>query len=320
MNNMNLEFNILWIDDDNEFYDNWSNHLKGMLLGRNLLTNIDYRKFINDREVREIKNKYDLILVDYNLSNDKYGTEIIKAIRHKALLPDIIFYSSAFSIESILEKEREESRTNLLSILQNGIYYSSAENLIDVFDKVVSKIVSREQKLNGFKGMVLSSVSEYEYITNSILESGLSIMNEEQMIKLKKYILSEIFDEQCKSLNKARFAFESGDLKASLELLLTHNNRMLDHYKRSRIMKKIMKDVFEYEFDLNSYNEMINLRNCLGHIPNNPDQSNKEIYIEMPNKTKIKFDDEFVSKTRKSIVMWNEAFDEMKELTLNKLF
>lgn len=310
---MNLGFNILWIDDDREFFDNWVDHVKDVLCNYNLLPIIDFKKYLLDNEAQSIKNKYDLILIDYNLSNDRYGTEIIQAIRRKALLPDIIFYSSQLTIESILEKEKDDNRSNLLSILQNGIYYTSADNLIDVAGKVIKKIISREQKINGFKGMVLSSVSEYEFITNHILQSGIELMTESQKIALKKYILNDILDEQFKSLGEYKTSFENGELTPSLQELLDKNNRILDHYKRSRIMKKMIKTLFNYDFDLKSYNKMIDLRNSLGHIPTNPRIDEGEVFINLPNGLGVKFDSKFVIFTRENILKWNNVFEDIKK-------
>ena len=206
-----------------------------------------------EEDIKKIGNKYDLILVDYNLSNaqgSKFGTEIISAIRKKSLLPDIIFYSSLNTIDDIVKQEKKDNRTDLISILQNGIYYTSAElnSFYDTVQKVIQKILSREQKINGFKGMVLSSISEFERIVNNILKLSLSRMDGSQKETFKKYILSHILEEHADDIKDILENFRNGDCDKSLDSLLDADNRYLDHNKRTRIMKLKLGNLKSGEF------------------------------------------------------------------------
>lgn len=313
---MNLSFDILWIEDDYDFYDSWNETINEFILKQNLKPNIKYKKTISDKEIKEIDNQYDLILIDYNLSNnndEKYGTQIIQMIRKKSLLPDIVFYSSINSIEDIITKETQENRTSVISLLQNGIYYTKSDSgsFVGTIEQVITKILLREQKINGFKGMLLSSVSEYERMVNEILDKCKDRLDNEQKTILKEYIVTNVLNEQSKTLSDTIDDFCKAECDESLSMLFDPKNRCLDHFKRTKIMKKAIAILFEYDFMLDDYGKFISLRNCLSHVSTKVLNENNNLVLELSGGEKRQFDSAFVVETRKKICDWDDEFDKI---------
>lgn len=299
---MNIEFNILCIDDDSDFTDQLVDELSDVVKTHNLIPKIDAYKEYSQEKARKIGNKYDLILVDYNLPNKQVGTEIISRIRKSAMLPDIIFYSSVSTIEDIMQKEKIENRESLLDILQKGIYFTDANRLFSLSEQVIKKIVTREEKINGFRGIVLSFVSDYETLVNEIIEKAFYILNDSSNIDqyIDNDILGEIKNKAIREYDKFN---QSTSLSKSKEV--THaDNRHIDHSKRVRIMTRLLNELNISNFEIERYtHEILKLRNALGHISITQDGEDQYYTFEFDSKI-VQLTPEFCNSKRQELLEW----------------
>lgn len=304
---MNIEFKILWIDDDNDFTEELMDELKFNVESLNVIPDIKCFKQFTNEQASRVGNKYDLILVDYNLSNEKVGTEIISRIRSNFMLPDIVFYSSVSSIDEIIKKENDAGRESIISILQKGIYFCSSDELTTISKKVVKKIVSRDEKINGFRGIVLSFVAEYESVVNEVIKIGLSKISDKT--NLNKYIESRVLDEIQKEASKKLNRFRLNENPDKSFEIVNDQNHTLDHSKKVRIMNEILRQVGKSEFDINNYQEnILKLRNSLGHIKyeQNCDEEYYSFYLD-GNITYLT--SEYCSEKRKELLTWKNELD-----------
>lgn len=308
---MNLSFSILWVEDDYGFFSSAKELIESFLEDYCIEPLIDYKQTLSVEDTKKIGKKYDVIFVDYILSSDSFGTELIYQIRSNSLLPDIVFYSSLNSFEEIMAKEKEDGRTDLVSILKNGIYFTSSKNMAETAIGVIKKILARDEKINGFKGLVLSSISRFETDVDELLLTLTNRMSKEQKEKLYSYIYKHMVEEDIKKIGDYYLKPDS-PVSESLPKAICSENRYLNHNKRVRVMKEALKILNIYDFDADSYFGLTRIRNSLGHIPTNSEILNEPIVINV-GKDKIVFDHQFVVNTRRDINHWRDVFKDLKE-------
>jgi CheY-like chemotaxis protein len=306
---MNIDFKILWIDDDDDFPDTLKDEIEDTIERLNLAPSIEIHKEYSLEKAKKIGNTYDLILVDYLLKEDKVGTEIISKIRNGSLLPDIIFYSSVSTIEEIMIREDEEKRENLIHLLQKGIYFSTSNDLATTTKKVIMKITSREEKINGFRGIVLSFVSDYENAVNEIIQRSLEILPSYN--KIKEYIVSEILTEMSDKASRVKDDFYSGQVPDNIKLITDCDNRYLDHNKRVRIMNQLLNILGRNDFKTDDYiNNVLKLRNSLGHISITSDGTNEFYTFLFQNKI-VQLTPDYCSCKRRELNEWKKEFNQI---------
>ena len=92
---MNLNYNILWVEDDKSWYETTLSLFKGTLEEEGFELKSDRK--VNFQEVKDLieangLQKYDMLLVDFNLDKSSSGDEIIKLIRENNIHTDVLFY------------------------------------------------------------------------------------------------------------------------------------------------------------------------------------------------------------------------------------
>lgn len=308
---MNIFFSILWIEDDYDFFNSTKELIESFLKDSCIEPMIEHKPKLSAEDAKKIGNKYDAIFVDYVLPSDCFGTELIYQIRSNSLLPDIVFYSSLNSLEEIVEKEKNDGRKDLISILKNGIYFTSSNKMADTAIGVIKKIIARDEKINGFKGLVLSSISRFEADVDDLLLTLTNRMSDEQKEKLYSYIFEKLVKEDIEEISNY-YPKPCSPINDSLPHAISSENRHLNHYKRVRIMKEALKILNIYDFDANAYFDLTKIRNSLGHIPTNSEILNKPIMIKV-GKEIVEFNHQFVIDTRKKLNHWRDVFDDLKE-------
>lgn len=158
---MNTNFKILWIDDSRDYYES-TEELIEMQVRRNSL-NPSIRFFDDYEEFRQIElenfdeeifSKYDLLIVDYALS-EITGIDIIKELRRRQIFTDIVFYSSE------LNKMKEEVKNG---DLLDGIFFADRKDLTTAVNNVIVKNLRREYSIANIRGLIMDSTSEFDYI------------------------------------------------------------------------------------------------------------------------------------------------------------
>src|SRR5699024_1213379 len=91
---MSMKFNILWFEDNEEWYEITKENIEEYLEEKNFVVEIE--RYENADKIGEVSaiSTYDLILVDLKLEHNTKGTNAIQAIREKDVLSDALFYSS----------------------------------------------------------------------------------------------------------------------------------------------------------------------------------------------------------------------------------
>lgn len=82
---MNSDINIMWIDDTPSFINNTKSNIEEYYIKQGIVLSITTLKELNDFEKilhKELDgfHKYDIYFIDFNLSNNVSGVDIIKSL------------------------------------------------------------------------------------------------------------------------------------------------------------------------------------------------------------------------------------------------
>ena len=254
---MKLNYYILWVEDDNSWYETTAELFRETVDGHGFNPIIERKKTLDEvtqELVGDGLKKYDIFLIDFNLRNSADGSSIIDFLREKNIYTDIIFYSSDKQtiIESIKEKELE------------GVYHSDRKEIEDKFEKVFLTTIKKIEEINSMRGLIVGETSDLD----SMIEERLLRCMELDIAKafdIDRFVSNEIIE---KAQQRALF-LKSEYEKGGLSTLFTH----IDAIKKWELLRGILKKnkdrhVYIVEFiEINGtyQDEVIKIRNMFAH-------------------------------------------------------
>lgn len=263
---MNTTFRILWFEDEFTWYNMERLRVVDILTTHYLKASID-RKDGDDFDIHELTgNDYDLILMDYKLTNGVTGDTIVSALRENDIITDILFYSS-----------EEENMLKAISANMppiDGVYLTKRDYEIftEKIEKIISKIVRRSEDVVNLRGFVLDHTSDFELRIKEILNICWQKFNETQQASLTVFI-SDLLDGK-----RGRVTKQAEIAKAADNIFTYANNDeyMLSIADRLDILQRVLSILFASyhlsesvcpkdfkDFYMNNVNIY---RNRLGHI------------------------------------------------------
>ena len=261
---MNYYFNVLWYEDNTTWYKSAKIQIQRMINKHNLICKINWKRN-SELDINALTdNKYDLILIDYDLKTDKNGNIIIKEIRDNNILTDILFYSSEY--DNMLKS------ISKLSPPLDGIYYSNRKNeeIYSKLDKLISKIVCKAEDLINLRGFVLDNTCDFENRIKEILNICWEKLPPEtkQSLELK---LNDVLESKTSHLNKniakARAATDIFTYSNNDKYLLNSSDRL----DLINCLMTILREQYNFEYSITDfksyYTENVGVyRNKLSHI------------------------------------------------------
>lgn len=175
------KFKILWIDDQTKKCEKDKGSIVKIIKHFGFEPEVVFESDISEDSLRNPEgnlNKQitardvDLFLVDYNLKNDIFGSDIVREIRiENNIYTDIIFYSSdAKMLINAIQKSFEA-----ISIMDfcDGVYVAP---LGDEFNSkvawVIQKIIKSWYNVHSIRGIVLSKSSKFEQMIGKIIAAN----------------------------------------------------------------------------------------------------------------------------------------------------
>ena len=268
---MNYDLNILWIEDTTS----WLESAKEWFLLKveeqdGLLINIvpvSSRNDINslsasiERETSGFK-LYDIIFVDFNISSEINGVNLIEQFRNSNIDADILFYSDKLKSEEQKEMMKEYEFS--------GIYLSTKESFRENAIKLYNKNVRRLTSMLNIRGLLTDKTSENDYVMKSYLMQGYDKLTEDQ----KKTVSQQINEMLKLSIDTVIEQAENAKEQLSLE---KHNMNRLQNLPDFIFPIKSKYEIFFKlleisnsknvgDFSLDDYtNKIIKIRNTVAH-------------------------------------------------------
>ncbi len=161
---MRLDFNILWVEDQQDAVKATSEKIDKLLRKEGFRAKYAFTSSVEDAEEILGADVYgdhvDLVLMDYDLGDGPNGSVGIEKVRDKFFYKDIVFYSA--SGVSKLDQAVKEGN-------YKGVFTSSRQELPDVVNGVFRELVKKVLDIEHSRGIVMSATSEIDYFVNESL-------------------------------------------------------------------------------------------------------------------------------------------------------
>ncbi|MBE5966499.1 MAG: hypothetical protein E7255_05970 [Lachnospiraceae bacterium] len=307
---MSLVFNILWFEDNDEWYETNRENIEEYLARKNFVA--DFKRHISADEIENIStlNEYDLIFVDLKLDNQTKGTNAIQILRDKKILADALFYSS-----DGVDKIRNEMGMNIFE----GVYFSSRDEAVFEMKaaQLIDKAVRRTEDIISTRGILVDSLSEFDEKLREVILKFCSSYIETDVKKveeLDKYSYGLITKQMCTNQSKC------DEMKKERFLLVALDSTYLvDSAKLAQIVQHIFNKHYpQHKYRKDFYNtyckKIIKERNNLAHAKKEPNGDG--LFFFEKGGDRIVYNEEKCSEIRASINEFDEEISKMIDLII----
>lgn len=298
---MNIDFKILWFEDDKDWYDSILPVVESYLSENGF--NFIPERCPSGENLEEDLNKgdYDLFLVDFNMPGE-HGNKIIERLRRFELYTDIVFYS---------QNGEDKVRESLQQKAVEGVY-CSGRNREDFEEKVTNVIKSNIKKvldLNNMRGIVIAKAASLDLIMDEIIIKKIASAEEKEAHEIKKLALKKVV----KSLQDRLDYAEKHDIENDFEAFI----RKQESFTRWRLVKNICnrtKNLKEFEEIISDYDaEIISVRNKMAHLKEEIDDNGIKSLKSSYNNSDFVFNDAKSIEVRSNIQKYDETFSTILE-------
>lgn len=316
---MDIFYRILWYEDQQDWYKSMKKSIEDIIKEFDLIPEIQYKK-TPDIDIKEIQDKnYDLILVDYNLTNGKRGVngdKVIENIRSGKIYTDVIFYSEySEKLKTIFTKKELE-----------GVFVArrSKQQFTKKVKDITYKNLRRSLNPVNLRGIVMDNTSEFDTEIKEITLKIWELLSDEHKLDIDKYIKEELLKNSMESFNDK---YEKYISKKDMIIYTIVEDMIFDSSKKARLLNKIMslnekccKELKEIcknlldskeNFYQNYEKEIIKYRNALAHAKKT--ETENDIYIGKHNGRNIEFNKELCDQIRKNLIKYRNMFKELYE-------
>ncbi len=319
---MNLEYGILWIDDNKN--DEEIKDIKEKIRELGFTAKINFIQNPNSEEIAQLSkedkvyHEIDLILLDYKLGDEKTGDEI--AIKLRDMFPNttILFYSSVFRHEDKLRHLIAQKKVD-------GVYCCTRINFKNKVMGLIEQTTASLNKLSGMRGLAMKVVADCDALMKeSILLLTQKIATTDDAIEYLDNAVNKAVDSckekyrKCKNLESKleSRAIDSYKIFRCFRHLLKNSNEEI----RKKIQKKcdledeeMQNEFLKFYTKLKEYYfEVLKIRNELGHAREK--KYNGRLMLENKDKTIDISDNSYFVEKRKNFADQVEAVEGLKML------
>lgn len=128
----------------------------------------------------------DLFVVDYNLKNELFGSDIVKEIRNNNnIYTDIVFYSSME--DSLINAVKTSFDAESIMDYCDGVYIAPLGNeFAEKIHYVITKTIKSWYNVHSIRGILLSKASKFEQLVSKIIQFNYISCLDEILIALNE--------------------------------------------------------------------------------------------------------------------------------------
>ena len=271
---MSLIYNVVIIDDQKEFYEDYKFIIKDHLLKQGFIANVDYIPSNLSFSKYEL-SKPDLYLIDLKFGHADQGQDFIKTIR-KNYYTDILFYSSD---HEAIKKYRQSAE-------MQGIYFAEKDEqtseVDDLLKGLLNKMILKSNSPRSTRGIIMECVSELDETVREKIVFLASVIKKQEVKKIEKDIL-KLFKtsndgrigklEKFFHINFTKGKVESSEFAKEYETFdlesLVNDIHITDSSKNTKILLILYKHLYgedELFSKIKRYEELLTKRNILAHV------------------------------------------------------
>jgi response regulator RpfG family c-di-GMP phosphodiesterase len=262
---MNPTFTIIWVEDKPRTVGSQIGAIREYLKSRNFEPNIildeDGKQF-----QKAIKNKIliDIVVTDKNLTESMDGIAVIKELKQKKRLTDVLFYSA----KGFDPEEVRQEHYGFVEIVEG-------KDIEDQLKKLINKNLNRCEDIVFLRGMVISMIIDLELKVNEFFVGYFKIPKANQ-----EHFHNYILENQYNSLGGKVVTLENiikkqgliGDFKKMLQDIreLANKRNLLAHCKTDPQNKNVLICMGEQKtFDKGEINKLLDKINDTSEILDN---------------------------------------------------
>lgn len=306
---MNLNYKILWIDDNEDFTTSFDeDSLVQYMHEQGFDLSLEFRNS-PDEISREVDGRaYDLLVIDYHITEEdsgKYGSDVIKSVRDTNCLTEVIFYS---------QKSASELRIIAANNNLEGVFFSTRDadalrrKISDVFDLTVRKVVD----VNNMRGIVMAGVADLDHRLIDLLhaihdkaEAEKKSLHDkkvfQRLIPEVKGIKKLVSDEEHADIEALKGALKNIAKLAPKDFKQLISLREFDSYKKVEVASSLCSDdigLAPSKEKLSEIKRLLKWRNALAHQRPTINKQGAELF-EPDEGTPEAFDDACTKELRK---------------------
>lgn len=294
---MNITYSILWFDDSEEYLQSMGleiNYLEKTIDSWGFEPDIQI-VFNPDKFSQNPFNDFNLIVVDYNLSEHGYGQEFIKQIREHGLYTEVIFYSST-PLKNLWDAIKENEL--------GGVFVANRDSLVGEIEKVAKQSIEKIFDLANMRGLVMAEVGEIDHILDEIICLAMGALDDnDKEIEYDKFCEREHRHLESSDKKIKKFQ-EQPSIKDMLELC--------NSQKRWNLFNSIgKKSPALKDNELGKFDDVLKFRNVLAH--GRPKKEQDGSYTFCHRGKQHKYNSEKSRSFRQSIREYKAKFEKIRE-------
>jgi hypothetical protein len=296
---VNLEYKILWYDDDQNFYESLDKEpIKEKIAAWGFLPNIVPVHIAAELQKHKPFNQFDMLVVDFDLGGEEYGDQFIMDVRNQEVFSEIIFYSikeSSALWRAVSEKQLE------------GIFVANKRSIESKLIQVAYQSVRKVLDLENMRGIVMSEVGDLDELLEKIFILAMHGITQDQ-----QKTVFQGFIQKCKEpdedFERALRAFEAEPSIEKLLRLCDSSDKRVQNLNRVKRCHSLLKDrafVGDYQA------EILSPRNFLAH--GIADKNTDGNFVFRHRGKEYSFNDEVSRTLRKKILDYKSTFSAIAE-------
>ena len=296
---MNLNYKILWYDDDKDFFDSQDKDPIETEIAswgfRPLITAVHNAQ---DLQQHQPFDQFDMLVVDFDLGGDEHGDQFIKNVREQNVFAEIIFYSmkeSSSLWQAVSDKQLE------------GIFVANKRSIEPKLIRVARQSVRKVLDIENMRGIVMSEVGDLDALLEDIFVRAIDGISEQQRSKL----FEEFHKNSHKQSTKHIKALDEFLAAPSIEKLL----ELCDSNKRwtnFRLVKKWHELLKAREMDSDYIDVILKPRNFLAHGVGKRQANGGWVFSHRGED--YLFNEDISQNLRKKIMVYRTVFDEINQM------
>ena len=171
-----MKFKIIWIDDSKDWIRSIQEEIEGIFYSYKFVPEIKLHQEPESASKLILSTYTDLILVDYNFSEDMKGDLFIKQLREQRCFAHVVFYSQELANLKVLEEDKHfldvTHRSNILTMLERVADQAYRKYKHPAFMRglLLSEFIDLENLMEDL--IVQCFKGEGKYFRESIIEKG----------------------------------------------------------------------------------------------------------------------------------------------------
>lgn len=264
---MKIEYTILWVDDEpmKAEIERVSRYLGDL----GFTPRIDKRES-NSRGQSIDFDKYNLIVLDYQLNNSETTDSILESIQKKNYCSEIVFYSARGKFDNYIKNNLDRFE---------GVFWCEdrGQKLYQKIINVINLTLKKFQDLNNLRGMVMAETSDLDNLKKDIFKKYFTLNHSDQE-KIKGIIIDKIEKSILSNYKKIK-KYNGVEVEKILEKAMTKKfdkdvfnlieEMFFDLSKKGRCIPEILRVIkSNLNFDYCDYEKKIlKKRDYLAHSP-----------------------------------------------------